>query len=205
MSTQQPEDQRSPVPVPSEIANAPAIEPPSASGGTVEHVPEVALHAHHAEFASFHEEYVRHYIQFADAKAGVGFSLISAVLVFLISKDQVRALILHPALTAYFGITVFALFFLLASAICTFLVIAPRLGSSPDGGIVFFGAVAKRSSGDEFIRDIANRSAAELTAARLRHSFAISRICTRKYGLLKKAIWLALPGLALALVVIFFT
>lgn len=205
MSTQQSEDQRSPVPVPSEIANAPAIEPPSASGGTVEHVPEVALNAHHAEFASFHEEYVRHYIQFADAKAGIAFSIISAVLAFLVSKDEVRALILCPAFTAHFGITLSALLFLLASALCAFLVIAPRLSSSSDEGIVFFSAVAKRSSGDEFIRDIANRSASELAAARLRHSYDISRICARKYGLLKKAIWLALPGLALALTVISFT
>jgi hypothetical protein len=197
MSTQQPEDHPSPVPIPPEIASAPVIERPSASPATVEHVPETALQEHHAEFASFHEEYVRHYIQFADTKAGVGFSVISAVLAFLIGKPEVQKLLLQPAWTANFGITVSSLLFLLASAICAFLVIAPRLASSPSEGIVFFGAVAKRSSSDDYIGDIASRSAAELAAARLRHSYDISKICTRKYALLKKAIWLALPGLAL--------
>jgi hypothetical protein len=201
MSSQQTEEHQTPILLPPEIENAPGIVAPPTATATIEPVPASPLEAHHSEFATFHEGYVRHYIQLADAKAGVGFGMISGVLVYLLGKDTVRDVLLHPALTAKFGITLMAVLFLIASAMSAFLVIAPRLASSPgDAGLVFFGDVAGRASGDEYVSEVASRSESDLTASRLRHCFNVARVCTRKYALLKKSIWLALPGLTLAMV-----
>jgi hypothetical protein len=199
MSSQQTEEHQTPILIPPEIENAPGIVAPPPLTATMKPVPISPLAAHHSEFATFHEGYVRHYIQLADAKAGVGFGILSGVLAYLLGKDAVRDALLHPALTAKFGITLIALLFLIASAMSAFLVIAPRLGSSAgDAGLVFFGDVAGRTSGDEYVSDIGSRSESDLTAARLRHCFDVATVCARKYALLKKSIWLALPGLALA-------
>lgn len=160
------------------------------------------LEAHHAEFASFHEDYVRHYIEFADAKAGVCLGLISAVLGYMASKDEVQALVLDPALTIKFSIVAGMLITLLLSAAFAFAVIAPRLGPVSGDGIIFFKEVSKRNSGEDYIREIASYSSSNLTIAQLRHCFDISTICSRKYRLLRMAIWLALPGLILALLAI---
>lgn len=201
MSSQQTEEHQAPILIPPEIENAPGIAAPPAVTATIEPVRGSPLEAHHSEFATFHEGYIRHYIQLADTKAGVGFGIVSGVLAYLLGKNAVRDVLLHPALTAKFGITLVAVLFLSASATCAFLVIAPRLGSPRgDAGLVFFGDVAGRASGDEHVSDIASRSESDLTAARLRHCFDVARVCTRKYALLKKSIWLALPGLILALV-----
>lgn len=201
MSGQQTEEHQTPILLPPEIESAPGIVAPPTVTATIEPVPVSPLEAHHSEFATFHESYVRHYIQLADAKASVGFGIISGVLAYLLSNDAVRDVLLHPACTAKFGITLIAVLFLIASAMSAFLVIAPRLSSSPgDAGLVFFGDVAGRASGAEYVSDIASRSKPELTVAQLQHCFDVARVCTRKYALLKKSIWLALPGLTLALV-----
>ncbi|MEJ7925992.1 Pycsar system effector family protein [Sphingobium sp. AN641] len=185
--------------VPPEIGNAPRLEPPPSSMPSLEPMPTNGLDLHHAEFASFHEDYVRHYIALADTKAGVCFGVMSAVVGYLVSQDKVQAFIVAPACTAQFGIVASALLFLIVAAGCAFAVIAPRLDSVTGESIVFFGAVAKRKSGDDYIREIAARSESEMTAIRLKHCFDVSKVCSRKYAFLKAAIWLALPGLALAL------
>lgn len=206
MSTQQAGGHQTQAKLPPEIENAPSIVAPPIATATIEPVPVSTLEEHHSEFATFHEGYVRHYIQLADAKAGVGLGVISGVLAYLFVKDTVQNTLLHPALTPRFGITLAAILFLIGSGACAFLVIAPRLRSSPGhAGLVFFGDVADRATGDEYVSEIASRSQSDLTAARLRHCFDVARICARKYTLLKKSIWLALPGLALAMVTFLLT
>ena len=200
MSTQRAEEHQTPILLPPEIENAPGMAAPPTAAVTIEPVPMLALEGYHSEFATFHEGYVRHYIQLVDAKAGVGFGIIAGVLAYLLGKDAVRNILLHPALSARFGFTFAAIFFLIASATCAFLVIAPRLRSSPgEAGLIFFGDVAERASDDEYVSDIASRSQSDLTVARLRHCYDVASVCSRKYALLKKSIWLALPGLALAM------
>lgn len=203
MSNQRIENDAAPVaPVPPEIDNAPRIELPPTVAPSLEQLPTSGLELHHAEFASFHEDYVRHYIELADAKAGVCFGLMSAVLGYLVSQDKVQAIIISPAWTAQFGIVLSSVLFLIAATGCAFAVIAPRLSSVTGEGIVFFGAVAKRKSGDDYIREITACSESEMTAIRLKHCFDVSKVCARKYGFLKAAIWLTLPGLGLTMLAI---
>lgn len=199
MSSQQPESESASAQIPPEIGQAPRLDAAPAAEPSLEPTPTSGLEAHHGEFASFHEQYVRHYIQLADAKAGLSFGLISAVLGYLVSKDEIQTLILEPACSAQFGVAAITILLLLAAAACAFAVIAPRLSSPTGEGIVFFGAVAQRASGNDYVADVASRSPAELTALRLKHCFDTSKVCDRKYGLLKAAIWLALPGLFFAL------
>lgn len=200
MSSQQPDSGRAAAQVPPEIGQAPRLDAAPAAESSLEPTPTSGLTLHHGEFAAFHEQYVRHYIQLADTKAGLCFGLISAVLGYLVSKEEIQTVILNPSCTSEFGIAALAMLLLLAAAACAFAVIAPRLTSPTGEGIVFFGAVARRASGNDYIVDVASRSPAELTALRLKHCFDTSKVCARKYGLLKAAIWLALPGLGLALV-----
>lgn len=200
MSTQQPEGHQTPVILPPEIENAPGIAAPPIMTGMIEHVPLVAIDVCHGEFATFHEEYLRHYIQLADTKAGVGFALLTGVLAYTLSRDTVRDTLIYPAFSFDFGLAVSATLLLIASAMCSFLVIAPRLRSSAgDAGLVFFGDVARRASAKEYVSDVALLSEADLTTARLQHCYDVARVCTQKYALLKKSIWLALPALAVAM------
>lgn len=199
MSTQQPDSERTAVPVPSKIGQAPRLDAAPVTEPSVEPTPTSGLEAHHGEFASFHEQYVRHYIQLADAKAGLCFGLISAVLGYLVSRDEVQAFILKPSCTAEFGVAAIAMLLLLAAAACAFAVIAPRLSSPTGEGIVFFGAVSRLVSGNAYVTEVAIRSPAELTELRLKHCFDTSKVCDRKYRFLKAAIWLALPGLGFTL------
>lgn len=201
VTVQQVEQGKEPAPVlPTALQDSPRIEAAPAAASTLIPAPFAALEPYHAEFAEFHEDYVRHYIQFADTKAGVCFTAISAVLGYLVSKDEVQKLILEPAWSFRFEVAAAALVVLLVSAAFSFAVIAPRLGSRSAEGIVFFGAVADRETSEAFVINVAASSEADLTTARLKHSFDISKICARKYLLLRAAIWSAMPGLILALV-----
>jgi hypothetical protein len=200
MTSQEADRERAAAGTPSEVSQAPGSDVAQATQPSLMPMPTSGLEVHHGEFASFHEQYVRHYIQLADAKAGLCFSLISAVLGYLVSKDEVQTLILKPSSSAEFGIAASAMLVLLAAAACAFAVIAPRLSSPTREGIVFFGAVARRPSGNDYVADVASLSSAEMTALRLKHCFDTSKVCDRKYSFLKAAIWLALPGLGLALV-----
>jgi Family of unknown function (DUF5706) len=84
---------------------------------------------------------------------------------------------------------------LVTSATFSFLVIAPRLGSTSGESLVYFGAVAERKTVDEYVRAVGSQSEAQLTEARLKHCYEISRICDRKYSLLGAAIVVGIPAL----------
>lgn len=200
MTSQQPDGPSTATPVPPEIGHGPRLDAVPATEPTLEQMPTNGLDLHHSEFAAFHEQYVRHYIQLADAKAGFCFGLFTALLGYLVSKDAVQRVLLNPLCTLEFGVASLAFLLLLAAAACAFIVIAPRLASPTGEGIVFFGAVAQRASGNDYIVDVAGHSPAELTALRLKHCFDTSKICERKYGFLKAAIWLAMPALGFVLI-----
>lgn len=199
MSAHQTDREQVATQVPPEINQAPRLNAAPIIEPSIEPTSTSGLAEHHSEFAYFHEQYVRHYIQLADAKAGLCFGLVSAVLGYLFSNGEVQALILAPSFTLKFAISAIAILLLVCAGACTFAVIAPRLSSATGEGVVFFGAVARRTSGNDYVKDVASRTLAELTALRLKHCYDTSKLCDRKYSWLKAAIWLALPGLSLAL------
>ena len=90
-----------------------------------------------------------------------------------------------------------ALWFLTIAAIFAFATIVPRLTSSGDG-VVFFGAVAARSSAREYRTAVIMLSEGELADARLVHCYDLARVCQRKYDALRRAMWCLLPGITAA-------
>ncbi len=181
--------------VPAEIQAAPQLAGAGAPAGELVTTATARLGAHHSGFAEFHEGYVRHYIGLADTKSAWTFTISAGLIAYVIGSDKFQGVLMGPVWSPQFVFLGATVIFLVLSAFCSFLVIAPSLASSSGEGIVHFRAVASRTSADEYVRDIASRSEENLTAARLKHCYDISGICARKYRYLKGAIWLVLPAL----------
>lgn len=154
----------------------------------------------HAEFADFHEGYVRHYINLADTKAAWTFTIASGLLAYLFSRDSVQLALLDPKLSLSNALLLLSTLLLVLSAFYSFRVVAPRLISQSGEGLIFFGSVARKRDADAYVTAVAAANKCVLTEARLKHCYDVSRVCADKYASLKKAIWLGLPGLAAAMV-----
>ncbi len=202
--TAQEEEQKRPQPteLPAAVKAAPRLEPPIPSEPTVAPSRSIIFDKPHSDFASFHESYVRHYIALADTKAGVVFTLAAGIIGYLVNNDDIQDTILAPSCSAEFVISILAFLFLGLVTALAFLVIAPRLTVSSNEGLVFFGAVAKKATGEIYLRELAASTEQSLTEARLKHCYDTAKICSRKYDFLKKAIWLTPPSLLLALLTI---
>lgn len=187
-----------PVQVPPEIRGAPRIAIATGESGDIVPSGTPQLEDGHRSFAEFHQGYVSSYIALADTKASWLFAIAAGVLVYLFSTDEIREILLLAGWTLPFVVAAATMVLLILTAAFAFLVISPRLGP-PGEGIVFFRSVARKSSADSFVREIASLSDAALTEARLRHCYDISRVCAQKYRYLRRAFWsgmLALVGTA---------
>ena len=155
----------------------------------------------HTDFATFHEGYVRHYIALADTKATLVFGAASTLLAYLFSQQKFFNIIFKPSLTATCSLNLTTIALLALGAICAVLVITPRVTRSEEG-VVFFVSVASYPSSSDYLNQIATLSESELTAARIQHSYNVSSVCTRKYDMLRRAIWFAGLGVASSLPVL---
>lgn len=169
---------------------APRLEPPVLTDPEVAPSEMARFGKEHADFATFHEGYIRHYIALADTKAGVIFALAAGIIGYLLNDKETRATILAPSCSSEFVVTILALASLGIVAALTFFVVAPRLSAPSGEGLVFFGAVAKRASSEDFLSEIRASSEDQLIEERLKHCFDTASVCFRKYELLKAAIWL---------------
>lgn len=145
-------------------------------------------------FAEFHAQYVSGYIQLADAKAGASFAVSSAVLAFLVNSETFGQVVRFEA-TWPIGVTgVLGFLMLLASSVLSFLVILPR---TPKGGddVVSWGSVAALPAASEFVRRVKGLGDSELVGQRLSHSYNLSKVCTRKYLLLRLGMIAGAAGL----------
>lgn len=186
-------------PVPPEIAAAPRL--PSglghSDGDEVTPAPADHLDPIHGEFAAFHQGYAWNAITLADSKATWAFTVCGGVLAYLVAQSPIRALLLAVHWPAVTYVSTVSLGLLTLATFCAFLVIVPRLGAAPNG-LVYFGSVAKRSDATAFINDVSRTSAADLSRARLTHSYDLSRIADLKYRRLRLSMWSGLLGLACA-------
>lgn len=182
---------------------APRLEPPVLTEPEVVPSKTARLGKEHSEFVTFHEGYIRHYIALADTKAGVIFTLSAGIMGYLLNDNEIKSAIIAPSCSFKFFAPILALVLLGLVAALAFLVIAPRLSAPSKEGIVFFGAVAKKASSDDFLSEIEASSDEQLTEARLKHCYDTAAICSGKYKILKTAIWLTPVGLLLALFTLF--
>lgn len=178
---------------------APRLEPPVLTEPGVAPSKTARLGKEHSDFATFHEGYIRHYVALADTKAGVIFALAAGIIGYLLNDDEMRSTILAPSCSSEFVVLLLALASLGIVAALTFFVVAPRLFAPSNEGLVFFGAVAKKASSDNFLSEIGASSDEQLTEARLKHCYDTAKVCSRKYELLKAAIWLTPISLLFAL------
>jgi hypothetical protein len=151
-----------------------------------------------AEFANFHEGYVRHYIALADTKAALLFGLASTLIAYMFSKSAFHALLFKPTCAWPNWLAWASIVLLAAGAGFSAWVIAPRLKTTGEG-LVFFGAVRAHTDASAFVEAVRSASADRLADARLRHCYDVSAVCWRKYQNLRWAIWLGVAGLVAAL------
>lgn len=176
-----------------------SLKHPSTGQAAIAHNGTGQLGAVHAEFAEFHEGYVRHYIALADTKAAWTFTVASGAIAFLFGRASSRTELLDPQWSIATASVWSATIFLCLSALFSFLVIRPRRSSSSTDGIVFFGQVAKKASAGAYLSDLATHDQVSLIAARLEHCYDISQVCSSKYDALHFAIWAGLFGIVFTL------
>ena len=203
--TGQEEDKKRSAPsqLPPALEDAPRLEPPVPTEPEVTPSQMARFGKEHSDFASFHEGYIRHYIALADTKAGVLFTLAAGIIGYLLNDHQIQATITAPSCSSEFVVLILALLSLVLVAALAFFVIAPRLSAPSGEGLVFFGAVAKKASSDDFLTEIAASPDERLTEARLKHCYDTAKVCSRKYELLKAAIWLTPISLLFVLLSLF--
>ncbi|KZL28393.1 Pycsar system effector family protein [Pseudovibrio sp. Ad37] len=140
--------------------------------------PQQASEGWRLAFYNFHEGYVRNYITLADTKASWGFTLISAIAAYWVSKygdfemfDNGHANIPLILLMATTGVL------LVASAVFFFLVIYPRLQSEAEKDIVFFGGVARYTTSTEYAEVLSSLSETDVSKRRMQHCYEVAVIC----------------------------
>jgi hypothetical protein len=162
---------------------------------------EQALVDTHTAFAEFHEGYVRHYVGLADAKATLLFGLLGALIAYLFGREAFHELVFAAPRDWRSAFAITSAVLLALGAWFAALVIAPRLWTTGEA-IVFFAGVAEHSSGSAYAAKIRASDEEDLLEARLRHCYDVSRVCTRKYNLLRIAIWTGTAGIATSLPII---
>lgn len=180
--------------VPPEIQGAPNILSPTGNPGRIVSTGTPALDESHRTFAEFHQGYVSGYIEFADTKAAWAFTIAAALIGYIVNTKEIIGVLLSPVWSMKYATFVLTVFLLVLSAISSFLAIAPRFSRSGEG-VVFFSAVAKKRSADAYVREVAAMSDGQLTEARIKHSYDISRVCSQKFWWLRIAFWFGILGL----------
>lgn len=159
--------------------------------------PDRELTDEHRDFAAFHQGYVWNAITLADTKASWAFAICAGMVAYLVGKEETRTILLQMPWTPMSALAAATLLLLIAGAAFAFLVIVPRLNASSEG-LVYFGAVARHADAATYVCAVAGSSLRDLIRARVVHAFDISRIASRKYDLLRRSMWCAVAGLALA-------
>ena len=136
------------------------------------------------------------HVVLADRKAGILFTLLSGALLFLFTRMPHWGWPI--ALAGVLWLVVVG--FLLVASVLAFLVVLPRLRSSPGSDPLFWDAVAKHPRAGKYLEAICETDAATLARAKAKHGYQLSCICARKFRLLRVALLCAAAGLMLFLV-----
>lgn len=188
-------------------AASPAI--PTAKGESIAPVEEVvapqgepgivpmdsrALRDDHAEFGEFAHQQVREYIQLADQKAGFLFAAASVMLGYLHEQEASSLWWKSPFGWGFGGALAFVA--MLGLAVAIFLAAAtvyPRTPGASDG-LLFWSAIARRSSAAAYLDDVRRTSKPSLTETCLRHTHELATVCAAKYRSLGRAFRAAAVG-----------
>lgn len=192
-----------PSPEPAPLVVLPEGEPDATAVKAPERRPEgESAHEFRWKYADAVHRYIREYIALADQKAAFFFAAAAALLGLMNGTGQVSRWVKSWSEWALLdGLSFLAVFTLTLSAIVCVGTILPRRRGSRRG-IVFFGAIAEFNTPEEYVREVVSKRPEELVEVKLGHVRELAVVCTRKYDLLRVAIWSGSVGAALALLLL---
>jgi hypothetical protein len=203
---------------PSSISSPPELDRPlvpKIEGGTkpgttgledkVPAGPPTAPVADHAKYAEEVHNYIREYIRNADQKATSFFAAAAGMLAFLNTQNVAAHWIKDIRQWTFTDSLGFVSMCGLGIASAIFLaVVFPRLKGSRRG-ILYFLAIAEYDTSTEYADEVVRRSGDELLRAKLQHDYDLSRVCVRKYRILRAGFWIGSVGICAALLYLFLT
>lgn len=158
--------------------------------------------ANAAELTTFANDvhgYLRQNITWADQKAAFMFAGAAGFLAYLNSRKafgflrgDVRFEWPHVILAA-------AAVCLLITAFGAFVTYWPRV-KGLRAGLVFWGAIARNESSGAYVERVLDKTAVDLTTAKLEHSYELAKICERKFRWADAATRFGIAGFAFAIV-----
>lgn len=144
------------------------------------------------KFAEETHQYIREYIRLADQKATFFFAGSTALLAYLNSLGFVNSWLTKPSTWRLVDVLAcVSTIGLIASAVAFASAVIPRTSGSRRG-LVFFGAIAEYENSNQYATDIIKSDLQELYGSKLMHNYDISKVCTRKYGMLKWGQWIGI-------------
>lgn len=149
--------------------------------------------------------YVTEHIKLADQKAAFIFTIASALLCYLYTKDIHKMWISKPS--DWSGSDLLAILAMLAlgtGLLCACFVVLPSLSKS-HRGIVFFKSINEFESASAYASEIIARQTQDLDRMLLKQAYDMSHICSRKYCLLSVAMWTTFIGILLTIILLLFT
>jgi hypothetical protein len=151
------------------------------------------------KFADELHQYVIEHIRLADQKAIFFFASGTAILAYLHKQGLTRHWIKSPMLWHFTDMMAFfATAGLCVSALACLLTVMPRLKGSRRG-LIYFAAIRELDSAEAYANEVHTQSILELLDAKLKHVYALSGVCQRKYAVLKWGQWIGAIGIMAAL------
>jgi hypothetical protein len=144
------------------------------------------------------QDYLRAFLQFADQKAGFVFTVASALLALLYSRNAHLRWIGPPFLSGRGAVVALvAMSALVASAGFAVAVVVPR-ETRAGSGLFYWERIRRFSSVAGYIAALSALSADGVTCERANNCFDLADICRRKYRSLHISIWCGALGALLA-------
>ncbi|MEZ0156203.1 MAG: Pycsar system effector family protein [Candidatus Reddybacter sp.] len=157
--------------------------------------------SNHLDFAKHINSYITDYIKVADQKAAFIFAAASALISYLIAQKENEKWLKSVADWSFFdGLSFLGMAGLFIALISACVVILPRLAKSHPGLIAFM-SVAENESASCYSLQVRALENHELAESISKHSFDISKVCTKKY----KALFVSMWALGIGAVISIFT
>jgi hypothetical protein len=147
----------------------------------------------------FVHQYLRDFIVLADQKAGVIFTVASALVGYLFSQKVTGPLHNPSTLTVAGVLGLGGALCLVASAVCALLVVIPRLRTGVESGVVFWEEIGQFPTAAAYAGKVAGLTAGDAGDALSRHCYALAGICQKKYRMLTRSLWAGGLGFVMAI------
>lgn len=135
---------------------------------------------------------LNHNLALADRKAGILFTLVSGITLYLLESRSGWPSGHIVSIAGLLWVTMLISFVISAGS--AFVVIFPRLHRGPND-FLFWGTIGKVKTPIEWLDDLSRTKLDDLLLARFYHCHALSRICLVKFRLLRIGLIASLIGL----------